>query len=118
MSIARLLPLVALLLCWAAPARGALITVTSNLDDGVGCTLRAALDAANTDASADCTPGSGADVIELDASGTDYGVLLGLSVTSDVTIRPAAGKDATIERLARRRSRSSVWRAAPSGSSR
>src|SRR5438552_362952 len=96
-----LLPLLALILLVVVPASPALaagITVTTNDDelntDG-DCSLREAIEAANTDAAVDaCTAGSGADDIGFD-SGVTGAITLGmgaLSVTTDLTvIGPGAG---------------------------
>ncbi|WP_412063016.1 choice-of-anchor Q domain-containing protein [Rubrivirga sp. IMCC45206] len=58
-----------LLATLALPTQAATITVDSGTDDGVGCTLREAVEAANTDtAVGGCTAGSGRDRIELGVS--------------------------------------------------
>ncbi len=83
-------------------AYGAVITVTTTVDEdlnpGAGCSLREAVIAANTDAAyGGCAAGSGADTIQL-SDGT-YTLTLGsqLTVTSPITIASLSGnRDAVI----------------------
>src|SRR5690242_13345391 len=72
-ALATLLPV--------ASASAADITVTSNLDDGTGCTLRDAIDSANTGTATGCANG--------DATGTDR-------IIFDPTAFPPGGAVETI----------------------
>jgi 6-phosphogluconolactonase (cycloisomerase 2 family) len=87
--------LAALALFLAAPASAATITVTSTFDTSVvACTLRDAIEAANTDAPRGaCPPGAGDDVLDL--KGITGTIPLGIplpEITSNVQI---LGPDAT-----------------------
>jgi CSLREA domain-containing protein len=90
------------------PARAATITPTVFTDDlanNGNCTLREAVTAANTDAAVDaCPPGSGADVIQLQAGtyqltvqgvGEDLAATGDLDIVSDLTVQ-GAGPATTI----------------------
>lgn len=65
----------------------ATITVDSATDDGTGCTLREAIESANTDiAVGGCTAGSGAnDVIEFDIAGAGPHTITPTSLFPDIT---------------------------------
>jgi CSLREA domain-containing protein len=82
-----------LLLLAVSPAQAATIVVTSNADDMTAngnCTLREALEAANTDTAVDaCAPGAGPDLIRFRPTLQDATILLTsgmLRVDSDVTL--------------------------------
>ncbi len=63
----------------AASASAATITVSSNLDDGTGCTLREAIESANDEMPVGgCTAGSGGDTIQFASSVTGE-IVLGAS---------------------------------------
>ncbi len=106
-SVRAVVLLVALALpAWiAAPTatvRAAAIVVTSTADTvmmGDGCTLREAIQAANTDAAVnECAAGVGADVI--DASGVSGTITLGSAlpaIASNMTIRGPAASNLTID---------------------
>ena len=98
----RVLPAVLLCLACALLATGgraATIVVDTNLDAGDGnCTLREAIEAANTDLAVDgCAAGSGDDVIDLTGlSGTLSLEAGGLLLTSNVTIEGPGARDLRI----------------------
>ncbi len=85
----------------ATSVRAATIIVTSTADAvmmGDGCTLREAIQAANTDAAVnECAAGAGADVI--DASGISGTITLGSAlpdIASDMTVRGSISDNLTI----------------------
>ncbi len=86
------LAIIQALACGSSALNAATITVDSTADnvtvDG-SCTLREAIEAANTDTGADCTAGSGADTINFDNSLSGSTVTLGgteLSITDSLSI--------------------------------
>lgn len=113
-----ILMLVGLTFSHASIAQAAGITVNSLTDDGVGCTLREAIEAANTDSAVgDCSAGSGADTITFAfalTSGGDSTITLtqfdagtdsdevgayALGITSEIIIDGGTGENGiTIER--------------------
>lgn len=102
-----LLAVLSFLIVYPYAAQAATINVTTTTDEfnGTGlCSLREAIESANTDSSADCVAGSGADVIQLPAgtynlsiAGTfeDLGATGDLDIFSDLTIN-GAGASTTI----------------------
>jgi hypothetical protein len=92
----------------SAPAHAAVINAEPNptpgtTSDGI-CTLREAVDAANTDTAGDCTAGSGADVINLPAgeypqfgaSGEDNNLSGDLDLKTDISFVGAGAATTTI----------------------
>jgi len=114
-SVVRLFAVLALALALLAASRGAAVqaagiavdTTTDELNSDGDCSLREAVQAANTDAAVDaCTAGSGADTITLPAgtytltiagTGEDAAADGDLDVTDDVTVTGAGAGTTTID---------------------
>jgi uncharacterized repeat protein (TIGR01451 family)/CSLREA domain-containing protein len=94
--LALLIPLIWMSVAFPAPARAATITVNTLTDeplsdpDNGNCSIREAIQAANTDTAVDaCTAGGGADIINFGVSGTIDLSASGdgeLNITTNITI--------------------------------
>ena len=104
-----------------AAAGAADITVTSNLDNATGCTLREAIISADAGAAAGCANGAGADRIVFDATqfppeGAVETITLASSlptINTDVTIEGYGMDELTVTAPARAASSQSVARPRP-----